>query len=75
MLSNDYKLPKTTEIADDNTVFEGPEKLLEIWFHNDVNSHSIRDVKEEDWVEILNLIQCQILSKIQNSFVDSYLLR
>ena len=67
--------------------FEGPEKLLEIWFApsaNDVPDASyptedgrigLRKVKREIWEEMLNIVRCKILSVIEGSEVDAYLLR
>ncbi len=70
--------------------FEGPEKVLEIWF---VPPHEWDDapsspttvpskdgrnwllsVPQETWAEMLDLVHCTILSKISNDKADAYLL-
>lgn len=56
--------------------FEGPEKLLELWFSSDhagVNS-SLRDIPADVWQKCLDEVQCTILSTIQNEHVTAYLL-
>lgn len=75
------------ESAAASAPFEGPEKLLEIWFApsaNDVPDASdptkdgrtgLRKVKREIWEEMLNIVRCKILSVIEGSEVDAYLLR
>lgn len=88
--------------------FEGPEKLLELWFEkpsagyieqiklNGLNSITLSDsittldtseksdsatkkeglrlVKQEVWEEMLNIVQCRVLSTLQNENADAYLL-
>jgi S-adenosylmethionine decarboxylase len=68
--------------------FEGPEKLLEIWFHKptEVNIISNGDVKTEvkkgglrslpqkRWEEMLALVKCTILTKTSNEYFDAYVL-
>lgn len=60
----DYELSKN---LDSTNAFEGPEKLLEIWFFP--NAKSIPDNKTlrngisiDEWIEILKLVNCSILS-------------
>jgi hypothetical protein len=67
--------------------FEGPEKLLELWFApsaahvQGVQSRSkdgrfgLRKVKREVWEEMLDIVKCKILSIIEGSEMDAYLLR
>lgn len=66
--------------------FEGPEKLLEIWFAPSANhvphqenaqDHKIglRSVHREIWEEMLSIVQCKVLSVIHGKEMDAYLLR
>lgn len=66
---------------DSTYAFEGPEKLLEIWFwksENDVpqnlNQEGLRCIPLESWVKILDLVNCKILSMKSSKFMDAYLL-
>jgi len=63
--------------------FEGPEKLLEVWFQpvgNDTiaspqpDNSLLRTASSEEWQEILNEVQCKILSVIHNEYIDAYVL-
>ncbi|KAJ9067701.1 spermidine resistance protein [Entomophthora muscae] len=65
--------------------FEGPEKLLEIWFASSPDTITasegiassklgLRAITRADWVDILKLVHCEILSVISNCHVDAYLL-
>ncbi|KAF8070266.1 S-adenosylmethionine decarboxylase [Lyophyllum atratum] len=66
--------------------FEGPEKLLEIWFKpsaNDVpdaaepdsnGKTGLRKVDRKVWEEMLDIVKCQVLSVIQGAEMDAYLL-
>ncbi|KAJ2633760.1 spermidine resistance protein [Coemansia sp. RSA 1290] len=73
--------------------FEGPEKLLEIWFapHAQAANYigqeqlcsedqwtslrkGLRLVPEGVWQDMLDLVHCQVLSKLSNRHIDSYLL-
>ncbi|KAJ1892864.1 spermidine resistance protein [Coemansia sp. IMI 209127] len=88
--------------------FEGPEKLLEMWFaptaeaaaalstiigqetnsdcndgsssgsaeenDNQTNAAGLRSVPVAVWRDMLDLVHCQILSTLNNAYVDSYLL-
>ncbi|KAH7061895.1 S-adenosylmethionine decarboxylase [Auriculariales sp. MPI-PUGE-AT-0066] len=75
--------------ASDNIApFEGPEKLLEIWFaphvgavpavpsHDDVNpeGHGLRAVKRHVWEDMLDLVKCKVLSVVSGNQIDAYLL-
>ncbi|CAJ0903008.1 320_t:CDS:2 [Entrophospora sp. SA101] len=70
-----------------NGIFEGPEKLLELWFypispnieknHNNENGTSklgLRTVPKEVWDEVLEIVKCHIISVIENEYIDAYLL-
>ncbi|OCH93120.1 S-adenosylmethionine decarboxylase [Obba rivulosa] len=65
--------------------FEGPEKLLEIWFTPspaDVPDAStstddklgLRKVPREVWADMLDIVKCKILSVIEGAEMDAYLL-
>ncbi|OBZ68008.1 S-adenosylmethionine decarboxylase proenzyme [Grifola frondosa] len=65
--------------------FEGPEKLLEIWFQPspaDVPDAStstdgkfgLRKVPREVWEEMLDIVKCKILSSVEGTEMDAYLL-
>lgn len=66
--------------------FEGPEKLLEIWFAPSVadlpdacatedGKSGLRKVKREIWEEMLDIVKCKVLSCIEGKEIDAYLLR
>lgn len=66
--------------------FEGPEKLLEIWFAPsaadvpDSNTapdgrSGLRKVDRKIWEEMLDIVQCKVLNMIQGEEMDAYLLR
>lgn len=66
--------------------FEGPEKLLEIWFApsvadlpdagaaDDNGRSGLRKVKREIWEEMLDIVKCKVLSYIEGKEIDAYLL-
>ncbi|KAF8608660.1 S-adenosylmethionine decarboxylase [Ceratobasidium sp. AG-I] len=62
--------------------FEGPEKLLEIWFAESAEAVStekdgrrgLRVVPREVWEEMLNIVQCKVMSVIEGREMDAYLL-
>lgn len=70
-----------------NGPFEGPEKLLEIWFAPtaadcpDVNNTThggrfgLRTVPRVIWEEMLDIVKCKILSVVEGTEMDAYLLR
>ena len=65
--------------------FEGPEKLLEIWFAPspadclDVTTEGgkfgLRKVPRALWEEMLDIVKCKILSVVEGMEMDAYLLR
>lgn len=57
--------------------FEGPEKLLELWFadsRNDVLDGGLMRVDRQVWENMLDIVKCKVLSVIQGDDVDAYLL-
>jgi hypothetical protein len=69
------------EQASINPPFEGPEKLLEIWFAPPkMGVHStgmlgLRSIPREKWEEMLDIVRCKVLSVIRGTELDAYLLR
>ena len=74
--------------ADDHRApFEGPEKLLEIWFAPsaaDVPDAAVpstdgriglRKIDRKIWEQMLDIVKCQVLSVIEGTEMDAYLLR
>lgn len=66
---------------DSTFAFEGPEKLLELWFFDSeaaipqhISSEGLRSIPLEDWVEVLDLVNCKVLSMKSSNEVDAYLL-
>ena len=66
--------------------FEGPEKLLEIWFAPSPDAipgssttigdrSGLRKVSRQVWEDMLAIVKCQVLSFIGGSEIDAYLLR
>ena len=66
--------------------FEGPEKLLEIWFAQspadlpdaseaDDGKIGLRKVPRAVWEEMLDIVKCKILSFVEGTEMDAYLLR
>lgn len=72
--------------AESSGPFEGPEKLLEIWFAPspahlpDADSPhdgkiGLRKVPRAVWEEMLDIVKCKILSAVEGTEMDAYLLR
>jgi S-adenosylmethionine decarboxylase len=66
---------------DSSSAFEGPEKLLEVWFSpspTDLESCSepngLKAVPADVWTTMLDLVNCKVLSIIEHDDVDAYLL-
>lgn len=66
--------------------FEGPEKLLEIWFTPSAadvpdaapasdGKFGLRKVPREVWADMLDIVKCKILSVVEGMEMDAYLLR
>lgn len=69
--------------------FEGPEKLLEVWFAEEPQEvascrwddpdarqghFGLRSVPKAVWETMLDIVKCKVLSVIESSHVDAYLL-
>lgn len=66
---------------DSTNSFEGPEKLLEVWFSASPLSlpeasapAGLKIVPSEVWKEMLDLVNCKVLSIVESEDVDAYLL-
>ncbi|KAL9622499.1 MAG: hypothetical protein Q9160_003175 [Pyrenula sp. 1 TL-2023] len=66
---------------DSSNAFEGPEKLLEVWFSpspqaltNCSEPAGLKAVPAEIWKTMLDLVSCKVLSIIESEDVDAYLL-
>ena len=57
--------------------FEGPEKLLEMWFAENPAEIGLglKEISREDWDHMLRKVGCKVLSVIKSAAVDAYLLR
>jgi S-adenosylmethionine decarboxylase len=65
--------------------FEGPEKLLEIWFspsfdgmmahQQHVKQQGLLMVPRPVWEDMLAIVKCTVLNMIQHDHVHAYLLR
>ncbi|KAL1970843.1 hypothetical protein VTN77DRAFT_2677 [Rasamsonia byssochlamydoides] len=72
---------EATVDLDSTNAFEGPEKLLEVWFgpspQNLLGSTEPRGLKAvpvEIWKDMLDLVNCKVLSIVESEDVDAYLL-
>ncbi|KAH3662405.1 hypothetical protein OGAPHI_005657 [Ogataea philodendri] len=66
---------------DSTNAFEGPEKLLEIWFADSetctdsvFSKGTLRDIPLPEIESMLDLVSCKIMSKISSKEMDAYLL-
>ena len=57
--------------------FEGPEKLLEMWFAENPTESGLglKSISRQDWEDILTHVGCKVLSVVKSAGVDAYLLR
>lgn len=62
-------------------LFKGPEKLLEVWFSASANClpiatapQGLKIVPAAVWKDMLDLVNCKVLSIIESENVDAYLL-
>jgi len=66
---------------DSSNAFEGPEKLLEVWFAPAADAlppgtkqNGLKAVAAETWKEMLDLVNCKVLSVVESEHIDAYLL-
>lgn len=65
--------------------FEGPEKLLEIWFSQSAASvpgttdengkTGLRRIHRKIWEDMLDIVKCKVLNAMDGLEMDAYLLR
>ena len=69
-----YSNHELSTAIDSTHAFEGPEKLLEIWFYEskELSPINLRDIKFDTWIEILNLVHCEVLSKVSSNLCDAF---
>lgn len=66
-------------MVEETNTFEGPEKLLEIWFYPKKTEvphaeRSLRSIDHSKWKELLELVKCEILSTFSTDDMDCFLL-
>lgn len=56
--------------------FEGPEKLLEMWFAENPSDVGLglKAISRQDWEDMLTQVGCKVLSVVKSASVDAYLL-
>ena len=66
---------------DSTNAFEGPEKLLEVWFAPSPNAlpagakeDGLKAVSPSTWEGMLDMVNCKVLSIVKSDHVDAYLL-
>jgi len=66
---------------DSSNAFEGPEKLLEVWFAPAADAlppgtkkNGLKAVAAETWKDMLDLVNCKVLSVVESEHIDAYLL-
>ncbi|KUJ17593.1 S-adenosylmethionine decarboxylase [Mollisia scopiformis] len=72
---------EATVDLDSSNAFEGPEKLLEVWFAPAADAlppgtkkDGLKAVQAETWKEMLDLVNCKVLSVVESEHIDAYLL-
>lgn len=72
---------EATVDLDSTNAFEGPEKLLEVWFTpspellpGSTQPDGLKAVSEDTWKAMLDIVRCKVLSIVRNEHVDAYLL-
>ncbi|KAH8663905.1 S-adenosylmethionine decarboxylase proenzyme-like protein [Xylariales sp. PMI_506] len=66
---------------DSTNAFEGPEKLLEVWFAPSADAlppgakpDGLKAIPAETWVPMLDEVHCKVLSVVHSEHIDAYLL-
>lgn len=66
---------------DSSNAFEGPEKLLEVWFAPSPSAlpagakeNGLMCVPSKTWEAMLDLVHCKVLSVVSSEHMDAYLL-
>jgi S-adenosylmethionine decarboxylase len=67
-----------TTVMEEKFYFEGTEKLLEIWFSRSNDKYSdkndLRKIPLADLKNVLDLVNCKILSSTHGKDIDAYVL-
>ncbi|KAH3680625.1 hypothetical protein WICPIJ_008196 [Wickerhamomyces pijperi] len=76
---NSYVDHELSVNLDSTEAFEGPEKLLEIWFYPNLEdvpagSKTLRSISFDLWSQILDLVNCKILSIKSSKYMHAFLL-
>lgn len=76
---NSYVDHELSVNLDSTEAFEGPEKLLEIWFYPNLEnipsgSKTLRSISFDLWSQILDLVNCKILSIKSSKYLHAFLL-
>lgn len=76
-----YVNHETSVNLDSTDAFEGPEKLLEIWYSPSTQtlpegmaSNGLRAIPREKWEDVLDHVHCKVLSVVQTKEMDAYVL-
>lgn len=76
--ASDYVDHVLSANLDSTFAFEGPEKLLEVWFwpspKDSPSEMGLRLIPLPKWKSVLDLVNCKILSMKLSAAVDAYLL-
>ncbi|GBC09006.1 hypothetical protein RclHR1_08540005 [Rhizophagus clarus] len=82
-------MSENNSFSTSDRVFEGAEKLLEIWFGPTSDSipnissefdndrplrNGLRLVERDVWDEMLDIVKCRVLNVVHNDYFDAYLL-
>ncbi|KAA8915210.1 hypothetical protein TRICI_002567 [Trichomonascus ciferrii] len=72
---------ETSVNLDSTDAFEGPEKLLEIWYSpsptalpHGMAANGLRAVPRAKWEDVLDHVHCKVLSVVQTKEMDAYVL-
>ncbi|MCJ1239037.1 spermidine resistance protein [Varicellaria rhodocarpa] len=70
-----------SNIIGTSLIVKGPEKLLEVWFGTSPTNlpacaapSGLKIVPADTWKDMLDLVNCKVLSTIESEHVDAYLL-
>lgn len=81
LLRGDFVNEELSETLDSTNAFEGPEKLLEIWFAssdsqlpNNWPERGLRDIPLSGIELLLSEVSCEIISRVSSDTMDAYLL-
>ncbi|EIF46176.1 s-adenosylmethionine decarboxylase [Brettanomyces bruxellensis AWRI1499] len=81
VLKGDFVNHELSENLDSTNAFEGPEKLLEIWFAPSGSclpiswpKRGLRDIPLSGIEHMLSEVNCEIISRVSSQMMDAYLL-